>query len=152
MNKRGGVVNRETMLVGMGFVVAAIAIFGLLGSAKEVLDRDALYKDYMAKDLALILDSVYAAPGEVTYSYKIDPKHTFYVDVSEGLVKVSNEPNFRPDKTFSYRFAYDKNIVFEFKSDVIKLPDKKDLLITPMKVEITKTSAPAKVSVEFGVA
>jgi len=99
MNKRGGVINRKTMLIGMGLIVAAIAIFGMLGSAKELLDRDALFKNYMAKDIALILDSVYAASGEITYSYKIDPAHTFYVDVSEGLVKISSDSN------FSFSFA-----------------------------------------------
>jgi len=149
MYKKGGLFNRETMLVAMGVIVAAIAIFGMLNSAKNVLDREALFKNYMARDIALIMDAVYAAPGEVEYTYSLNPKHSFYVKLKEGLVEVSSDINFKPDKTFSYRFAYDTNIGFEFTPYGFTLPKDEDLAKDTMEVKISKTNAPAKVAVKF---
>ena len=112
MNKKGGLFNRETMLVAFGLLVAGLAIMGMLNSAKNVLNSEALFENYLARDLALIMDAVYAAPGEVKYTYNLNPRRTYYVEITEGLVKVSTESNFEPKDTFSYRFASDKGIQF----------------------------------------
>lgn len=149
MHKKGGLFNRETMLIAMGMLVAAVAILGMFNSAKNLLDTEALFKNYLARDIALTMDAVYAAPGELTYSYKINPKHTFYVRLTESIVDVSSERNFEPHETFSYRFAKDSKIEFEFNSKVASLPDKDELMRRPVEIKMTKTITPAKVTVEF---
>ena len=62
MNKKGGVFNRETMFIAIGVLVGAIAIFGMLDSAAQILDTEALFKKYIATDLALIMGVVTPLP------------------------------------------------------------------------------------------
>jgi hypothetical protein len=165
MDKKGAVFNRETMFIVMGVLVAAFATLGMLGSAQEILDRDALFKNYLARDLALIIDAVYASPGDIEYKYPVDPKHTFYVRVIPYVVEVSSEQNFGKGETFDYRFAYDKNVEFSPSTPLLdsgktyravdNLPAKEDLLIKPMQVVISKKFREFEkplVSVRFEVA
>ena len=154
MNKKGIFFNRETMFIAMGVLVGALAILGMLSAAAEVLDTNALFKKHLARDLALIIGAVYAAPGEVTYNYPMDPGRTYYVRVNRDEVLVSSEQDFREGKTFSYRIADDENVGFEFfqygrvQSDMellIHEPSKfpEDLATKPINVTIEKLLQPS---------
>jgi len=141
-------VNRETILIVFGFFVAALAILSLYETGKEALDQESLFKNYLARDLALLIDAVYAAPGDVEYLYTMDPRHTFHVNAVEGEVQVSSKSDFeREDEIFSYRFAYDNSldedkIDFEFKNDLPStLPTTEELNIKPIQIHISKRPA-----------
>ena len=145
MNKKGGLFNRETTLAAISLLVAGLAIAGMLNSAKNVLASEALFEEYLARDLALIMGAVYAAPGEVEYTYNLNPRRTYYVEITEGLVKVSTKSNFEPKDTFSYRFASDKGMVFTPD------PDPYSGSLERMRVVITKVNDPAgtRISIKF---
>ncbi|MAG16102.1 hypothetical protein CMO88_03505 [Candidatus Woesearchaeota archaeon] len=142
MNKKGEVIGRETLLAVFGVLIAVGAVLGMAMSAKDALDKEALFKNYLARDLALAIDALYAAPGEATYIYSLMAKHTFFVSVdgANGLVKVSEDSGFADKDTFSYRFATDKNVnfIFEDKYKDEKLPEFENLVKVPMKVQVMK--------------
>ena len=52
-------------------LIIVIFVFAILMSYVKSVEKSTLFeKDYIAKDIALIIDANYAAPGEVEYSYK----------------------------------------------------------------------------------
>ncbi|MBI2137442.1 hypothetical protein HYU12_02900 [Candidatus Woesearchaeota archaeon] len=148
--KKSQHVSTETVFAAIGFILAAFAIWGMFDAAKDVLDREALYKNYLARDLALIMDAIYAAPGDIGYTYTINPKHPFFVRIREGSIDVSGEQDFKQDETFSYRFATDKAISFQFTDSFgeEKLPEYDELLKNPMKIRINKKTDLGKAMIE----
>ena len=148
--KKSQHVSTETVFVAIGFIMAAFAIWGMFDAAKDILDTEALYKNYLARDLALVMDALYASPGDVDYTYTINPKHSFFARIQEGSVDVSINPEFKQDETFSYRFATDKAVSFQFtdKFGQEKLPEYEELLKEPMKMRINKKTEPGKATIE----
>jgi len=52
-------------------LIIVMFVFAILMSYVKSVEKDTLFeKDYLAKDMALIIDANYAAPGEIDYSYK----------------------------------------------------------------------------------
>ena len=139
MNKRGVFFNRETMLITMGILVGILAIIAMITAAGDVLNTEALFKKYLARDLALIIGAVYAAPGNVSYEYQMDERMTYYVRVTRGEVYVSSDKNFKGGETFSYRIAYDENVDFRFTQYDHNVPDDPPGLPLGLKVAIKKT-------------
>ena len=139
-HKKSQHVSTETVFIAISFVLGAFAIWGMFDAAKDILDTEALYKNYLARDLALVMDAIYAAQGDVDYTYTINPKHTFFVRMQEGNIDVSSDYGFNEDETFSYRFAPDKAASFMFANDfgMEKLPEYGELLKNPMRIRITK--------------
>ena len=144
MNKKGGVFNRETMFIAIGVLVGAVAIFGMLDSAAEVLDTEALFKKYIATDIALIMGVVYAAPGNVTYEYPMPPTRTYYVKVGREKVEVSSDGGFGKGETFSYRIAYDESVEFTPAKISSPLPEEDELVNRPIKMIIRKSVSPSR--------
>ena len=147
MDKRGVFFNRETMFIAMGILVGILAIMAMITAAGDVLDTEALFKKYLARDLALIVGAVYSAPGNVSYEYQMDERMTYYVRVVRDRVYVSSDRDFGEGETFSYRIAYDKNVDFRFTQYGNNVPDDPpalvkrppDTLPSGLKVVIKKT-------------
>jgi hypothetical protein len=110
MKKRAAAAMEVILFAAFSLVFAALVVFGQFHVVTNILDASALEKNYLARDIALVLDAVYAAPGEVTYSYELTGK--FCVDVENSRVYVRKRARNglecadekRSEQT-SYRFA-----------------------------------------------
>lgn len=109
MDKKG---NIKQYFVMFELVFAAIVVLGMLLYAKGASESTDLEKEYLAKDMAFLIDSIYASPGDISYTYYLNGN--FDVSISKGKVAIS-ENGLRPA---SYGYAENdmwKNPSFEFK-------------------------------------
>lgn len=102
MGKRGNV---KQFFVMFEVVFAAIIVLGMLLFVKGITESTDLEKEYLARDIALLLGTVYASPGDLSYTYYI-PKNKLDIEISEGKVIVSDS-GLRPA---SYNYAEDSEI------------------------------------------
>ncbi|MBU4284235.1 MAG: hypothetical protein KJ968_03940 [Nanoarchaeota archaeon] len=66
MNKRG--VSRSLFLVGEIVGAALVAVL-LISNAMQWTSTERPYKEYLAKDIALSIDSIFASPGNIIVNY-----------------------------------------------------------------------------------
>ena len=66
MNKRG--VSRSLFLIGEIVGAALIAVL-LISNAMQWTSTERPYKEYLAKDIALSIDSIFASPGNIIVNY-----------------------------------------------------------------------------------
>src|SRR3990167_6644693 len=61
-------------------IICAIIILAFVEAGKSFGSRDIYFKDAVAKDLSLIIDSLYSTPGDVILRYGQDlSKHTILI-------------------------------------------------------------------------
>lgn len=79
----------QTVLVYMAFglLAAALVVTGIVNKSLEDIKGETLEKNYIARDIALVLDAVYAVPGDLEYSYS-ERGYKYMVEFSEGRVFV----------------------------------------------------------------
>lgn len=94
--------NMELWFLLAAFLLAGFAGFELLAETTDRVSGDLIEKLYIARDLALTIDAVYAAPGDVTYTYNLGNFH-YYIDVIDGKVLVKKD--IEESTPVSYRFA-----------------------------------------------
>ncbi len=124
MNKKGV----ETQYFRMfEIIMVAIVVLGILLFAKGVTESTDLEKEYLSRDLALVLDTIYASPGDVSYTYYLN-KNKLDVAIQDGQVKVS-ENGLRPA---TYQYAGDS----EVKTQNFDMPKPQEITITKRGKEI----------------
>ena len=107
MNKKG----METQYFRMfEIIMAAIVVLGILLFAKGVTEGTDLEKEYLSRDIALLLDTIYASPGDVSYTYYLD-KNKLDIQIAKGQVIVS-ENGLRPATQAYAEDAEFKNLAF----------------------------------------
>lgn len=89
LDKRGDI--NEYLLFTIGEVVFVVLIFWALLSYVDSIEEDTLIeKNYLARDLALIIDTIYAAPGNLYYFYSFEKinltKFTFGFNKQRAIV------------------------------------------------------------------
>ncbi len=87
-----GSVVTEPMLLIFKFVFVAIVFLLMLKFVDDATNNTLLEKNYYARDFSLMLDTLYAAPGNVHYSYPADQfeqKH-FLFEVNNSRVNVND--------------------------------------------------------------
>ena len=83
MKKRGQLVYKALIII----IASAIIILAFIEAGKSYGSQDAYYKLAVAKDLALLIDGMYATSGDVKITYGKDlSKYT--VAVNGNVVKV----------------------------------------------------------------
>jgi len=87
MNKRG--MSRSMFLVGEIVGAAIIAVL-LISNAMQWTNTERPYKEYLAKDIALSIDSVFASPGNIIINYTGNLTD-YSVDLTGNSVKVYKE-------------------------------------------------------------
>ena len=99
--KKAGLLNKWLYL-GI-FVVIILAFFVRRGT--ESGNQELVVKAAMARDLALLIESMYAVPGDVEYIYPEDvSKYT--ITVKDNVVKVSSSGlDFIDSKTASFEYV-----------------------------------------------
>lgn len=74
-------------MIVAGLVLAAIITLTFLDKAVNDLKGETLEKNYIARDIALALDAVYAAPGDIEYTYSMRD-YKYVVEIRDNMVRV----------------------------------------------------------------
>ncbi len=128
MEKRG-VVKQYFVMAELLFV--GIVVLGMILFSKGVSEGQDLEKNYLARDIGLILTTIYASPGDVRYTYYLE-KNEFEIEISKGQVKVS-ENGLRP---VTYSYAEDETM----QNPTAKLQKPNQLTFVKKGKEITVES------------
>ncbi len=124
MDKRG---EADQYFAMFQIIIAAIIVLGVYLYAKNTVESTALEKEYLARDLALILDLIYASPGDLSYTYYMD-KNKLDVKIAKGEVLIS-ENGLKPAK---YNYAENE----DFRNPSFEMQKPKQLTFTKTGREI----------------
>ena len=106
MNNRGNHANIELMMILIGIILAATVGLMFLQSAKDSVTLKTLERNYVARDLALVIEAVMAAPGELEYNYEV--RNKLIVDVENDKVLIRDKV--AGDVKADYPFIPDSNV------------------------------------------
>ncbi len=95
-------------------VLVGFALFSFVGA----ISQGTLYnKNYISRDVALIIDTIYASPGDIHYVYPVDISE-FIINFKKDNVEVYEElklyEKMHPSR-ISYPILVDRNIALENK-------------------------------------
>ena len=94
-------------------VLIALSLFSFVGN---VLENTLYEKNYLSKDIALIVDTIYSAPGDISYIYSGDTMG-FIIDFKPNNVFVYEELEMYeklPYPQGNYPFLEDNKVVFGY--------------------------------------
>lgn len=98
-------------------VLAAIVIIALINFVTDAVSKSIFEKNYLARDLALLVNTIYSAPGELTYNYEQSlDNYQFEFDFRQNQVLVHEKEDKVEESPTSYIFAENKNIPFQYKT------------------------------------
>ena len=84
-------ISHEMFLNVFELVLATIVMLALLSFVKSVVNNSIFEKNYLSRDTAILLNTIYAAPGDVSYSYKENTgKSSFIFKFSPGRVEIND--------------------------------------------------------------
>ncbi|MBI4453244.1 hypothetical protein HY636_01230 [Candidatus Woesearchaeota archaeon] len=120
-------------------VLASIILLALLYFINDISEQTIFEKNFMARDLALLINTIYAAPGEVKYNYN-ENMEGFIFDFSDSKVEIKRKQDDESANVF-YPFAKTKNIPFSdkrlnYEKEIVKIIFSK----SADSVDITKPS------------
>lgn len=102
-------------------LLAFIVAFALFNFVNDIIKQTIFEKNYLTRDLALIINTLYAAPGEVVYNYDEDVGE-FIIDFTGDIDNTDNKYNRvsvyleeESIRNIFYLFAEDKNLPFQYK-------------------------------------
>ncbi|MBI2574389.1 hypothetical protein HYV82_00720 [Candidatus Woesearchaeota archaeon] len=88
MRKRGVIV--LPLYAAIGLLVSAMIVFTLVGFIVRATGMDTtLARNYVARDLALLLDTIYAGNGDTEYFYNMPER--FDISIKDNLVTVRSK-------------------------------------------------------------
>ncbi len=85
--KRGQYSNIELWFLVAAFVLASVAGIDLLRDASQRLEGTLLEKNFIARDLAMAIEAVYASPGDIDFVYGLG-NYRYKIDIVGGKVIV----------------------------------------------------------------
>jgi hypothetical protein len=121
-----------------GLVLAIIVIIAIFSFIRDVSEQTIFEKNYFARDISLLINTIYSAPGDVVYDYA-DDKEDFIVEIEEGKVFVFSEGEDKEDRIF-YFFGEDTNFdidenKFSYLGKPIKLSFRNQRGMEPERLE-----------------
>ena len=120
MNKRGA----ELFPILIGLLLFGIIAVTFL-KLRDISSDTTLERGFIARDFALLLDAVYASPGDVSYVYDLK-EYRFRFDIDSSAVYVREKDN--PQKFASYRYSKPADVSTDSYS-----------FTSPKELEIRKT-------------
>ena len=85
------------------FVVLIIILLGLFTYVNNLAGKITFDQDYLARDLALVLNTVYASPGNIEVSYSIPKKNDFLFIIEDGLVIVRQGNDVLNERSYPFQ-------------------------------------------------
>ena len=143
MKKRG---MSRSMFLAAEIVGAAIVAFLLISNALKWSDVETPYKAYLAKDMGLIIDSIFSSPGNIIINYTGNASD-YVVDFNENsiAIKIDNDdggiiksfPGMKPNQ-IDLELEYPKKIKFAKIGDEIIIQDVVKKNLNTLKCDETK--------------
>lgn len=93
-------------------VLAFVVVLALFNFVADVVEQTIFEKNYLARDLALFVNILYAAPGKVVYTYEEDARD-FILNFTENRIAVYDAGQDGDEVNTFYLFAENKNRQFE---------------------------------------
>ncbi len=87
--KRGQHSSMELWFLVAAFALAAVAGVDLLRNAAQDIKGTTLEKNYIARDLSMAIEAVYASPGNIDYNYSLGGYY-YYIKIGSGRVSVDD--------------------------------------------------------------
>ncbi|MBI2655904.1 hypothetical protein HYX06_05790 [Candidatus Woesearchaeota archaeon] len=98
-------------------VLAGIVIFSLYNFINDVSKQTIFEKNYLARDMALLINTLYTAPGDVSYTYNENAaKSKFIYGFSPNKVEVYEKEEALQQNHPFYLFAENKDIALTYTS------------------------------------
>ena len=69
------------------YMLAFVVLVALFQFVNEIIEQTIFEKNYLARDIALLVNTLSAAPGEITYTYNEDTSK-FLVEFNENVIIV----------------------------------------------------------------
>ena len=92
-------------------ILAAIVIIALFKFVNDVAEQTIFAKNYFARDMALLVNALYAAPGEVSYIYNEDTSK-FRFAFNSNKLTVYEEGDSEDNRNIIYFYAENENTPF----------------------------------------
>jgi len=105
--RRGQYGNIELWFLMAALLLAAIAGLDILRDTKDRLDGTLLEKNFVARDLVMTLEAIYASPGDIEYTYGLG-HYKFYIDILDSGVSVREA--FIETNPISYRLVRNEKV------------------------------------------
>jgi len=102
MNKRGVAIEERLGFWIFYGVILAIILLGLFNYINNLADKTTFNQDYLARDVAFVLNTVYTSPGDIEVSYFVPEKKDFVFIIGEGLVTVRKKDDVLNKKSYPY--------------------------------------------------
>jgi len=99
--------------------LAAIIAIALFSFVSDVAEQTIFKKNYLVRDLALVVNTLYASPGDVIYNYDEDITE-FKLKFSENKITVTRKAVDEDLTNIFYPFAENKNIPFIYKTIIFE--------------------------------
>ena len=93
-------------------ILAAIVIIALFKFVHDVAEQTIFAKNYFARDMSLLVNALYAAPGEVSYIYDEDTSK-FIFDFKLNRLTVYKEGDKEDNRNIFYLYAENENFPFQ---------------------------------------
>jgi len=92
-------------------VLAFIVILALFQFITDVVEQTIFEKNFLARDLSVLVNTLYAAPGNVVYNYDEDMDN-FILNFEKNKISVFEKGENEDDVTTFYLFAENNEIPF----------------------------------------
>jgi len=135
--KRAEVQTKIYFMIAQLVLIAVVLLFFMMyitGIANDTL----LEKNYFSRDIALLIDTAYAAPGNLEYKYPGNMgKYDFTVGFSKYKVSVGEE---KSDITVLYSVMEDTEMELEYKELAFKKDEKLKIVKEGDKIKVDKST------------
>ncbi len=106
-----------TIVRAFGLAMAAFVIVMLVNYWRDVKDDTFLEKNYLARDVALLITTAYASPGELTYCYYLVGNYRGKFDYRVGKSKVDVVDHLKGEPVDSDRPFIEGNAMYSYVDD-----------------------------------
>lgn len=139
----------QTVLVYMAFgiLAAGLIISGIVNKSLEDIEGKTLEKNYIARDIALVLDAIYAVPGDLEYAYS-ERGYPYVIEFNNGRVSVKKSGD---DKNAGVYGFFDGNLAARDKLSGLFVPNTNGDNPKPMLVIFGKKDGIVSVRAENNI-
>ena len=143
--KRGTEGQSVSIYMAVGILFAGFLLLGIVNKSLEDIKGETLEKNYIARDIALVLDTIYAVPGDLEYAYS-EQDYPYVVEFNGGRVSVKKSGG---DKNAGIYSFFDGNLAAKEKLSGLFVPNTNSH--KPMLIIFVKKDGTVSVSAENNI-
>ncbi len=120
------------------FLLAFIVLLALFQFVAQNAEHTLFEKNYLSRDFALLLNTIYAAPGDITYTYA-EGTQKFSFDASGNQVRVMQLMQGQKDE-LPVSYPYFQNMQFPLSAQALQ--EKRPITIKKAKAGVLISTSP----------